>query len=58
MAKLIKLQDAAELALNLIKAVQSESNEEDADADNTEKFNQFSINAIDKTHKEALLRIT
>ena len=57
MAKLIKLQDATELALNLIKAVQTECIEEDANDDAAEDFNQFSINAIDKSHREALLRI-
>ena len=39
MAKLIKLQDAAELALNLIKAVQTECDEEDAEDDAAEDFN-------------------
>ena len=57
MAKLIKLQDAAELALNLIKAVQTECDEEDAEEDATEDVNQFSINAIDESHRKALLRI-
>ena len=57
MAKLIKLQDAAELALNLIKAVQTECDEEDAEDDATKDFNQFSINAIDERHREALLKI-
>ena len=57
MAKLIKLQDAAELALNLIKTVQTGCDEEDAEDDAAENFNQFSINAIDKTHREVLLRI-
>ena len=57
MAKLIKLQDAAELALNLIKAVQTECDGEDAEDVAAEDFNQFSINAINETHREALLRI-
>ena len=57
MANLIKLQDAAELALNLIKAVQTEWDEEDAKDAAAEDFNQFSINAINETHREALLRI-
>jgi hypothetical protein len=58
MAKLIKLQDAAELALNLIKAVQTECDEEDAEEMPPQKILiNFQLTAIDESHREALLRI-